>query len=95
MAKMNLSPNSRNVRRLSKMYGMPESDVREMLAIESGRSKGDVVFADELPTRPGIRSRGVSLLKALFRMTRWTRRHPKDARVEEHRGAGQEAGLLD
>jgi len=92
---MNLSPSSRNVRRLAKEYQMRESDIRQMLAIASGRSKGDVVFADELPTRPGIRSRGVSLLKALFRMIRWTRRQPKDARVEEHRVAGQEASLLD
>ena len=31
-----------NVRRLAREYGMLEQDVRQMLAIESGRSKGDL-----------------------------------------------------
>ncbi len=55
MPPMDLSPSRRNVRRLAREYRMPESDVREMLAIESGRSRGDVVFADDGPPRSRFR----------------------------------------
>lgn len=39
--------NWRQVRRLSKLYGMPRSDVRQMLAIEQGAMLGDVRCVDD------------------------------------------------
>lgn len=58
VATMDMNPSRRNVRRLSKAYGMPESEVREMLAIASGRSIGDVVWVEDVRDLPPIRPTG-------------------------------------
>ena len=63
---MNLSSSNRNVRRISRELGMLESAVRQMLAIESGRSQRDVVFASEWPER-GVGARVVATVRDRFR----------------------------
>ncbi len=66
MAKMNLSSSRGNVRRLAKLYGMPECAVREMLAIERGDSDGDVKTVAPGPAAPSFFPRIGAGLWVLF-----------------------------
>lgn len=52
-----MTPNlsRRNVRRLSREYGLPEGAIREMLTIGAGTNQGDVVESPEVVPRRGLR----------------------------------------
>jgi hypothetical protein len=50
------------VRRLSKEYHMPESDIRQMLAIEEGYSNGDIKDTSKAELRMGWFSRLIAYL---------------------------------
>lgn len=50
MAQMEPDLSRRNVRRLAREYGLPEGAIRQMLTIEAGTNRGDVV--ESAPPRP-------------------------------------------
>ena len=49
--------NNKAVKRLAAEYRMPESYIRQMLAIESGESTGDIKDVDRTPRCPSLAGR--------------------------------------
>ena len=87
---MNLSTDRKNVRRLAKLYRMSETDIREMIAIASGRMISDVRQVD-LPQTGALaptvsRNRIVYLVMVVFAIFRGFRR--KLASVDRNKTIG-------